>query len=205
MADYGVRITLAASSPVSSYTGGIWSSGVAKLSSSSGASGWTSGQIIEVSPLGEQVDIAQGGNYASIGDFDAVVLATWYPAFEAAGSSLYGATVEIGTLSGTTLTVRWSGIVVDAPWKGAELRIKAESLISRRHKTIPTRVMTSQEYPGIPASAEGKPVPILYGEISRLTGTPPNFPLIAKSIGLANRLFNINFGCQSSPQCDWVW
>lgn len=172
MADYGVRIILSASSPAHAYTGGIWSSGVARLSSSSGASGWTSGQIIEVSPLGEQVDIAQGGNYASIGDFDAVVLATWFPAFEAAGASLYGATVEVGTLSGTTLTVRWSGIVVDAPWKGAELRIRAESLISRRHKTIPTRVMTSQEYPGIPASAEGKPVPILYGAVTGLTGTP---------------------------------
>jgi hypothetical protein len=172
MADYGVRITLAASSPVPSYSGGIWSSGVARLSSSSGASGWTSGQIIEVSPLGEQVDIAQGGNYASIGDFDAVVLATWFPAFEAAGASLYGATVEVGTLSGATLTVRWSGIVVDAPWRGAELRIKAESLISRRHKTIPARVLTAQEFPSLPSENEGAPVPIIYGAAERMT--PPN-------------------------------
>lgn len=169
MADYGVRITLAAASPIPTYTGGPWVSGVAKLSSSSGASGWSSGILIEVSALGEQVDIASGGNYASVSDVDVVLFAGWVPAFETAGASMYGATVEVGTLSGTTLTVRWSGVVSDIGWRGSELQITAESVITLRHREIPARILSGDEFAALPNDAEGQAVPILYGAVERLT------------------------------------
>lgn len=169
MADYGVRITLAAASPVPTYTAGPWASGVASLSSSSVAVGWSSGILIEVSAPGEQVDIASGGNYASVSDVDVVLFAGWVPAFEAAGASMYGAKVEVGTLSGTTLTVRWSGVVSDLGWRGTEYRITAESLITLRHREIPARILSGDEFAGLPSDAEGRVVPALYGAHERLT------------------------------------
>jgi hypothetical protein len=115
------------------------------------------------------VDIAQGGNYASIDDFDCTVLATWWPSFELVGASLFGALVEVGTLASGTLTPRWSGTVSDISWQGAELRISAESLITQRHRTLPARILTSQEFAGLPTDAEGSPVPIVYGAVERMT------------------------------------
>jgi hypothetical protein len=170
MADYGVRITLAASSPLPSLNDFPFTAGVAKFSSGAANAGWTSGLLLDSpSPLGEQVDISQGGNYASIDDFDCAVLATWWPSFELVGASLYGALVEVGTLVSGTLTVRWSGTVSDISWQGAELRISAESLITQRHRTLPSRILTSQEFAALPADAEGSPVPIVYGAVERMT------------------------------------
>jgi len=170
MADYGVRITLAASSPLPALNDFPFTAGVAKLSSGAANAGWTSGLLLDSpSPLGEQVDISQGGNYASVDDFDCTVLATWWPSFELVGASLFGALVEVGTLASGTLTVRWSGTVSDISWQGAELRISAESLITQRHRVLPSRILTAQEFAGLPTDAEGKPVPILYGAVERMT------------------------------------
>lgn len=148
MADFGVRITLSASSPVPTYNVAPWVSGVLKMTAGAPVSGWTSGQLIEVSPVGERVDIAQGGNYAEVSDFVCTVSAGWWLAFQAAGASLSGALVEVGAFSGSTFTPRWSGVVSDNSWQGAELRITAESLITNRHRQIPTRIVTAQEFPG---------------------------------------------------------
>lgn len=170
MADYGVRITLSASSPVPTYNAGPWVNGVAKFSAATSRSGWTPGQLISVSPVGERVDIAQGGNYAEVSDFDCTVSATWWLAFQAAGASLSGALVEVGNLVYPTFLPRWSGVVSDNSWQGAELRISAESLITQRHRSIPTRIVTGQEFPGIPAESEGAVVPIVYGAVERMEG-----------------------------------
>lgn len=171
MADFGVRITLSASSTVPTYSAAPWVSGVLKMTAGAPVSGWTSGQLIEVSPVGERVDIAQGGNYAEVSDFDCTVSAGWWLAFQAAGASLSGALVEVGAFSGSTFSPRWSGVASDNSWQGAELRIVAESLITKRHRQIPTRIVTGQEFPGIPTASEGAPVPIVYGAVEGMT--PP--------------------------------
>ena len=171
MADFGVRITLSASSPVPTYNAAPWVSGVLKMTAGAPVSGWTSGQLIEVSPVGERVDIAQGGNYAEVSDFDCTVSAGWWLAFQAAGASLSGALVEVGAFSGSTFSARWAGVVSDNSWQGAELRIVAESLITKRHRHIPTRIVTAQEFPGLPAGSEGAVVPIVYGAVEGMT--PP--------------------------------
>lgn len=169
MADYGVRITLAASSPLPTMNDFPFTSGVAQFSSGEAVAGWTSGLLLDSpSPLGEQVDISQGGNYASIDDFDCTLLATWWPSFELVGASLYGALVEVGTITFGTFTHRWSGTVSDISWQGAELRVSAESLITQRHRVLPSRILTRQEFPALPADAEGSPVPIVYGAVERM-------------------------------------
>lgn len=172
MADYGVRITLAGSSPFSAYTVDPWSLGILRASAGAAQTGWTTGQLIDVSPVGEQVDIAQGGNYASVSEFSATLSAAWFPAFEASGASLFGASIEIGSLAGSVLTSRWIGVVSDVSWQGAELRISAESITTLRHRSIPARVLTAQEFPGISSDADGKVVPIIYGSVEGLT--PPS-------------------------------
>lgn len=172
MADYGVRITLSADSPVPSYNVAPWVSGVASLSSGAVNVGWTAGRLISVSPVGEQADIAQGGNYAEVSEFRAVIDANGYPAFLAAGASLLGAVVEVGTLAGGVLTERFRGVVSDLSWEGAELDIQVESITTLRHLDLPARILTAQEFPGTPTASEGAVVPIVYGAVERMTGVP---------------------------------
>lgn len=172
MADFGVRITLSADSPVPSYNVAPWVSGVASLSSGAVNAGWTAGRLISVSPVGEQVDIAQGGNYAEVSEFRAVIDANGYPAFLAAGASLLGAVVEVGTLSGGMLSERFRGVVSDLSWEGQELSIQVESITTLRHMDIPARILTAQEFPGTPIASEGAVVPIVYGPVERMTGVP---------------------------------
>lgn len=171
--DYAVRITLASASPAPTYTGGIWSGGIAKLSGGSTASGWTSGKLISVSQVGESVDIAKGGNYAILSDCAVTLPAVGWDAASAAGVSLHNALIEIGTLSGSALTPRWTGYVADMEWAGVELILTVESLAGRRHREIPLRRLTSSEIPVLPSSSEGSALPIIWGSVDRMT--PPKY------------------------------
>lgn len=192
MADYGVRITLSADSPVPSYNVAPWVSGVASLSSGAVNAGWTSGRLISVSSIGEQVDIASGGNYAEVSEFRAVIDANGYPAFLAAGASLLGAVVEVGTLASGTLSERFRGVVSDLSWEGQELSIQVESITTMRHKSIPSRIITAQEFPGVATDSEGQPVPIVYGAVERMapptiSSTPNQLNALAISDGTTTR------------------
>ena len=169
--NYAVRITLAAASPVPSYTGGFWSSGIAALLGSGAASSWTNGVLLGVSAVGEKVDISQHGNYAMLDDCDVAISAVGWTDFFAAGASIHNATVEVGTISGSTFTARWVGAVVDSVWSGVEISLQCESLATRRHKDIPTRSLTSDELPNLPQASEGAAVPIVWGAVERMT--PP--------------------------------
>jgi len=169
--DYAVRITLSVDSPASDYTGGFWTLGVAQLSAGAPASGWTSGQLVSCSQVGESVDIAKGGNYAILSDCTVAFSAVDWPTVAAAGVSLHNATVEVGTLSGSTLTPRWVGYVSDWAWTGTSIVVTCESLAGRRHREIPARRLTSDELPNLPQASEGAAVPIVWGSVERMT--PP--------------------------------
>ena len=169
MADFGVRITLSTSSDLPNYTAGIWTNGVAKLSSGEDVgSGWTTGALLSCSPLGERADLAGGGNYVETSEASIVIESTHWPAFQAAGASIYGALVEVGTLSGPTLTVLWSGVVADADWSGPALSLSVESITSRRHREIPRLSVTSDDLDGLTVDPAGTPIPIIYGGVERM-------------------------------------
>lgn len=92
MADYGVKITLAALSPIPNYTGGIWINGSAWLCSGEAPTvDWINGALVSVSAIGERVDVARGGNYAETSDATVTIESTHWKAFDAAGASIYGA------------------------------------------------------------------------------------------------------------------
>lgn len=168
MADFGVRITLSASSSLPSYTAGIWSNGVAKLSSGAAVgSGWATSALISCSPLGERADLSGGGNIVETSEASIVIESTQWPAFQAAGASIYGALVEVGTLSGPTLTVLWSGVVADAEWSGPALSLSVESIASRRHREIPRLSVTSDDLDGLTVDPAGTPIPLVYGTVER--------------------------------------
>lgn len=169
--EYAVRITLSSASPEPTYTGGIWASGIAKLTGGTSVSEWIPGYLIRVDPIGEKVDVSQHGNYAMLEDVGIVISANGMSDFMAAGASLQNATIEVGTMSGATFDARWTGTVVAFPWDGAEVSIKAESLSARRHKEIPEQVLTSVTNPTISQDSEGKPVPIIWGAVERMS--PP--------------------------------
>ena len=171
--DYAVRITLSVDSPASDYTGGFWALGVAQLSAGAPASGWTSGQLVSCSQVGESVDIAKGGNYAILSDCTVAFSAVGWPTTAAAGVSLHNATVEVGTLSGSTLTPRWVGYVSDWEWTGTSIVVTCESLAGRRHREIPARRLTSDDLPNLPQASEGAAVPIVWGSVERMT--PPKY------------------------------
>lgn len=170
MADFGVRITLSTSSDLPNYTADIWTNGVAKLSSGEDVgSGWKTGALLSCSPLGERADLAGGGNYVETSEASIVIESTHWPAFQAAGASIYGALVEVGTLSGPTLTVLWSGVVTDADWSGPALSLSVESIASRRHREIPRLSVTSDDLDGLTVDPAGTPIPIIYGGVERMT------------------------------------
>jgi hypothetical protein len=166
-----VRVTLAATSPVPSYTGGPFASGVAQLSSSVVA-GWNRTYLAGMAPVGERVDIVTGGNYVQLMDSSLSISNhdQWYAAFQTAGGALEGALVELGEATGpTTMTERWTGIVVDPAFQGMNIECRLENVLGARHKLIPARALSSQEFPGLPSDKEGDPVPVVYGAPERIT------------------------------------
>ena len=169
--DCAVRLTLSTASVSPIYTGGFWASGVAQLTGGNRVDGWTSGILLSIGPVGERVDVAQHGNYASQESVDVSISANGYAEFVAAGATLENALVEIGTMSGSTFTVRWSGAVAGADWRGVEVALSVEPMGLRRHKEIPSQVLTATTTPTITEGSDGKPVPIIYGAVERMT--PP--------------------------------
>lgn len=168
-----IRITLAASSPAPTFTGGPFVSGVAQCTTGAAATGWTRDYIVEIGAVGERVDIATGGNYAQLLDTE-IILSNhdgWLGLLDDAGGSAVGALVEVGSISGATLSTRWSGTVADPLMDGAAVTMRVESILAKRHREIPARAVTSAEFPGIPASSDGAPVPIVYGAVDGMT--PP--------------------------------
>jgi len=169
--EYGVKITLSASSPVPEYTGGVWASGLAQFTGGSRLDGWTSGYLISIGPVGERVDISQHGNYAMMDDASILISANGYHEFDLAGASILGATLELVTLIGSTVTYRWTGVVSAVDWTGAEVALTVESMASVRHKEIPSQILTNETAPNISQDSSGKPVPIVWGAVERMT--PP--------------------------------
>lgn len=176
MSDWGVRITLAAGSPIPAYDdGALWDFGVAKVCSGEEiGSGWTNNILIGCSALGESADLARGGNYAEASEAS-IVLATvlettkWWEAFESAGASIYGAQVEVGILTGVTFSPRWWGIVTEREWVGLELTLTVESQATRRHKEIPLRTVSNIEFPAIEEGSKFV-VPFAYGAVQGIQG-----------------------------------
>lgn len=176
MSDWGVRITLAAGSPVPAYDdGGLWDLGVAKICSGEEiGSGWTNNILVGCSALGESADLARGGNYAEASEAS-IVLATvlettkWWEVFEAAGASIYGAQVEVGILTGVTFAPRWWGVVTEREWIGLELTLTVESQATRRHKEIPLRTVSNIEFPAIEEGSKFV-VPFAYGAVQGIQG-----------------------------------
>lgn len=171
MADFAVRIQLAASSPVPAYNVTPWSAGFLAVSSGE-ATTETTGLLLDCSPVGEYADIARGGNYAAVGEWTVTMHAAtpagtkWWEAFSAAGASLYGARVELWD---TTANVcRAVGTVTEAKRNGVVVDISCESISVQRHKEIPTRKLTAEEFPGLTEEFEGYAVPIVYGPAERL-------------------------------------
>lgn len=169
--DCAVRLTLSTASVSPSYTGGFWVSGVAQLTGGNRVDGWTSGILLSIGPVGERADVAQHGNYASQESVDVSISANGYAEFMAAGATLENALVEIGTMSGSTFAVRWSGAVAGSDWRGVEVALSVEPMGLRRHKEIPAQVLTTATTPTIAEGSDGKPVPIIYGAVERMT--PP--------------------------------
>lgn len=162
-----IRITLAASSPDPTFSGGPFVSGVAQCSTGAAATGWTRDYIVEMGSVGERVDIATGGNYAQLLDTE-IILSNhdgWQGLLDDAGGSIIGALVEVGSISGTALSARWSGTVADALQDGAGVTLRVESILAKRHREIPARVVTSVEFPGLATGDDGIPVPIIYGAV----------------------------------------
>lgn len=169
-----LRITLVASSPVPTYTGGPFVSGVFSGTTGAAAAGWSREYIVSLGSVGERVDIATGGNYAQLLDTDFTLSNHdgWLGAFEDAGGALVGAVVEVGTISGTTFSAMWSGTVADALMDGAAVNCRAESILAKRHGIIPARVVSAQEFPGLAVGDDGQAVPIVYGAVERMA--PPS-------------------------------
>ena len=175
MADYGAQITLDAESPDPTYTGGPWDSGVLLCSSGDTPTGYAAGILLDVSPIGEYVDIATGGNYAALTSSTVALSvmyngSNWLTSFDALSASLYGAQVVIGPLSGATLTPRATGYVTNVERDGAELRLSIEPTATRRHREIPKRILTTAEFSSIKAESEGLVLPAIYGAVERMTG-----------------------------------
>lgn len=172
MADFSVKITLAASSPVPAYNVAPWVNGLLNISAGEATGGEISGLLADCSPVGEYADIARGGNYAAVDDFTVSIMAVteagvkWWNAFQAAGAVLNGARVELWDM--TALVCRAVGSVESAVLSGLEVRVTCESITIQRHKEIPTRRLTAAEFPGLSESFEGSAVPIVYGPAERL-------------------------------------
>lgn len=166
MADFGVRITINDLSPYPTYGTAPWASGVLQMTSGAYLEDWTQGMLLDVGPLGEYADIAAGGNYAAISNFAISVAAMyenskWLETLVASGATLYGATVEIVEIP--SLTKRFSGVVVGAAISGVEVTLTCEPMMSRIHREIPARKITSEDFPGLSPDAVGAPVPIIFG------------------------------------------
>ena len=171
MADFTVKITLAASSPMPTYSVAPWESGVLRMASGDATGSDLSGLLTDLSPIGEYADIARGGNYAAIEDWSFAMMAAyggakWWLAFGAAGASMLGATVEV--IDTTAAITRAVGVVTEAKLAGAEVSVTCESVATKRHKEIPTRRITSIEFPGLTEQFEGAVVPIVYGPAERM-------------------------------------
>jgi len=176
-----VRITLSSISPEPTYTGGPFVSGVAQLETANPATtDWETGYFVSCGAFGERVDIVTGGNYGQLMDSEMEISNhdKWFAAFSAAGASLVGAVVEIGeATSSIDMDLRWTGTVADSQFQGMNIEMRVENILATRHKTIPARALTAQEFPGLSSDAEGAAVPILYGaperiEPSSLLGDP---------------------------------
>lgn len=171
MADFAVKITLAASSPVPTYNVAPWVSGVLRMASGDATGTDLSGLLTDLSPIGEYADIARGGNYAAIEDWSLAMMAVyggakWWLAFGTAGASMLGAIVEV--IDTTAATTRAVGVVTAAKLAGSEVAVTCESVATKRHKEIPTRRITAVEFPGLTEQFEGAVVPIVYGPAERL-------------------------------------
>lgn len=164
---YAIRMTLSETSPLPSYSGGIWSSGIASLSVSEMTEGWTSGIVISCGDIGEKVDISTGGNYAMMEDVDFVISANGWIDF-ASSASIDGARVEIGQIDSGFLTTRWTGVVASADLVGAEVRVTCEPVSSLRHKSIPAKRVNSSVFASITGGADAGVLPIAYGQNDRV-------------------------------------
>ena len=168
-----VRITLAALSPEPLYTGGPFVSGVAKLGTANppvGGWGWGTEYFVSCGAFGERVDIVTGGNYGQLLDTEMSLSNhdKWFAPFASAGASLVGAKVEIGeAISADDMILSWVGVVADATFQGMNIEMRVENILATRHKIIPARTLTAQEFGAI--SEDGLPVPILYNAVEALT------------------------------------
>ena len=171
-----VRITLSSISPEPTYTGGPFVSGVAQLDTANPATtDWDTDYFVSCGAFGERVDIVTGGNYGQLLDSEMEISNhdKWFAAFSAAGASLVGALVEIGeATSSIDMDTRWTGTVADPTFHGMNIQMRVENILATRHKLIPARTLTGQEFPGIRSDAEGAPVAIVFGPAVRTT--PPS-------------------------------
>jgi len=176
-----VRITLAALSPEPLYTGGPFVSGVAKLGTANppvGGWGWGPEYFVSCGAFGERVDIVTGGNYGQLLDTEMSLSNhdKWFAPFTSAGASLVGAKVEIGeAISADDMLLSWVGVVADPTFQGMNIEMRVENILATRHKMIPARTLTSQEFPGLISDIEGKPVPSIYGSVGRLSSPSLQF------------------------------
>ena len=170
---FAIRITLSAISPNPGYTGGPFIGGIMKMGTANPAIfAWPTERIVECGSFGERIDIATGGNYSQLLDFPLSVSNhdKWYADFETSGASLVGSLVEIGeAISDDDLYQRWSGIVADANFQGINIELRVENILASRHKMIPSRILTTQEFPTLRSEYAGNVVPIIYGPAIRTT------------------------------------
>lgn len=130
------------------------------------------GVLVDCSAVGEYADIARGGNYAAVDDWDITLHAVtsngtkWWEIFSSAGASMYGARVELWDTSANVC--RAVGSVTDAKRNGIEVNVSCESISVQRHKEIPIRRITAAEFPGLTDAFEGSTIPIVYGPAENL-------------------------------------
>lgn len=168
-----IRITLSTVSPDPTYAGGPFVGGVMKMGTANPAIfAWPIGRLVECGSFGERVDIVTGGNYSQLLDFSLSVSNhdKWYADFETAGASLIGALVEIGeAISDDDLDPKWAGTVADANFQGMNVELRVENILASRHKIIPSRILTVQEFSTLRSEFEGAVVPTIYGPVIRST------------------------------------
>lgn len=170
-----IRITLSDVSPVPGYNIEPFESGVLRTVAGLTATDWSNEYLIDISDIGERVDISQGGNYVQLGDCTVTLSnhGQWLSTLENDGATMIGAKIECGFRESiVTDRAEWTGIISDVMMEGATVVIRAENILAERHKAIPARTITKEEFPTITSDADGSPVPILYGAVEELV--PPS-------------------------------
>ncbi|MBK8233011.1 MAG: LamG domain-containing protein [Candidatus Eisenbacteria bacterium] len=119
-----------------------------------------------------KVDLARGGNRAELSGFS----------FRLLNSDLYSDTLASHKFSGRRVELRivfidkalpswgnaapvWSGFITEPPnWDAQYIYFNASPSWVSRHKTLPPRVMTREQFPNLPDENEGRRVPIVLGD-----------------------------------------